>query len=54
MAMAIAVMTTSGEGYSTVPSVGVLKDSRRQDSSISFLRVALLGFPSGCYRDFFG
>jgi hypothetical protein len=28
-AMAIAVMTTSDGGYSTVPAVGVLRDPRR-------------------------
>jgi hypothetical protein len=28
-AMAIAAMTTSGGGYSTVPAVGALRDPRR-------------------------
>ena len=48
-AMAIAVMATSGGGYSIVPAVGIPRDSRRQDPSNSFLQVALLGFLPGCY-----
>ena len=50
--MAIAVMTTSGGGYSTVPAVGVPRDSRRQHRSNSFLQVALLGFLAGFYVEF--
>ena len=54
-AMAIAVMATSGGGYSTVPAVGVPPGPAPLRLLSSFLKVALLGFPDeGRYRVFFG